>query len=157
MQELFAWKAKEFEDFEKSNDWYWAVGLISIISAAVAFWRDSFSFGALLLVSGFSLMVFGNVKHGTHSILLTDEYIMVDENKILWKDIVGFSIIDIPKEFPDKKMILEVSNSVRSKISFKIDRNVVNAETLREFLKIKTEEKELFESFSKVFSEKIKF
>lgn len=157
MQELFAWRAKEFEDFEKTNDWYWTIGLVAIVGAGIAFWQDSFSFGVLILVSGFTLMVFGKVKHGTHSILLTEDYIMVDENKILWKDVVGFSIIDIPKEFPEKKMILEVSNSVRSKISFKIDRNVVNAETLRDFLSTKTEEKDLVDSFSKAFSEKIKF
>lgn len=157
MKELFAWKAKEFEDFEKNNDWYWTVGLIGLVGAGIAFWQDSFSFAVLILVCAFTLIVFANTKHGVHSILITDDYVMVDEKQILWKDIIGFSIIDTKDELGGKKVIFETTNSVRTKISFKIDRNLVNPETLRSFLKEKTQEKELQESISKSISEKIKF
>lgn len=154
---MFAWKAKEFEDFEKTNDWFWGVGLLALVSAGICFWQGAVSFGIFILVAGFTMILFGNVKHTEHSVLITDEGLMIDQNKFLWKDITGFSIIDDPKSTFDKKVLFETKRPINPVVSLPINRSNINPEALKNFLLSKTEEKELRESLSKALAEKVRF
>lgn len=157
MNEMFNWRAKEFENFEKTNDWFWWVGLIALAGAGLAFWQGSVSFGIFILLAGFSFIVFGNVKHPEHSILINEDGLMIDQNKFLWKDVTGFSIIDDTKDPFEKKLILETNRPIANKISLPINRAVVNPDTLRKFLLEYVEEKELTESVSKKLAERVRF
>ena len=157
MIEMFAWKAREFQNFEKTNDWFWAVGLLALVGAILAIWRGSVSFGILILLSGFVLIVFGKVQHPEHSILVNGDGLMIDENKFLWKDVTGFAIIDDPQDPYNKKVIFETTRPVAPKISLPIDRQNVNPETLKNFLLARTTEKELKESVVKAIAEKVRF
>jgi len=51
----FIWEAHEYFFEEKTSDWYWAVGIISVSAAVLAFLFDSFLFGLLILVGAFAL------------------------------------------------------------------------------------------------------
>lgn len=157
MNEIFTWRTKEFENFKKTNDWFWWVGLLSIAGAGIAFWTGSVSFGIFILISGFALILFGNVSHPEHSILITEEGLMIDQSKFLWKDVLGFSIIDDPKDSFGKKVLFETNRAVANKISLPINRSVVNPDALRKFLAQHIEEKEIKESLSKSLAEKIRF
>lgn len=157
MIEMFNWKAREYENFEKTNDWFWAVGLIALIGAGLAIWQGSVSFGILILLSGFCLILFGNVKHPEHSILINEEGLMIDENKFLWKDVTGFAIIDDTKDPYNKKVIFETARSVAPKISLPIDRSAVNPDSLKQFLLKYSTEKEIRESMVKAIAERVRF
>jgi hypothetical protein len=157
MIEMFAWKAREFQNFEKTNDWFWAIGLLALVGAILAIWRGSVSFGILILLSGFVLIVFGKVEHPEHSILINEDGLMIDETKFLWKDVTGFAIIDDPDDMYNKKVIFETTRPVAPKISLPIDRSNINPNTLKSFLLTHTIEKELQESFIKAIAEKVKF
>lgn len=157
MNSMFTWKAYEHKNFTKTNDWFWAIGLISLIGAGLAIYSGSFSFGVFILLAGFSLILFGNVKHPEHSILITEEALMVDQNKFLWKDVVGFAIIDDPRNPFEKKVIFETNRPVNPVISLPVDRQTINPGALKDFLLAHSTEKELRESVSKAISEAIKF
>lgn len=157
MIEMFAWKAREFQNFEKTNDWFWAVGLIAVVGAVLAFWRGSVSFGILILLAGFAMILFGNVKHPEHSILINEDGLMVDENKFLWKDVTGFAIVEDPQNPFSKKVIFETTRPVAPKISLPIDRSVINPDGLKNFLIAHSTEKELKESVVKAIAEKVRF
>ena len=49
------WEAPEHYHTEKSNDWFWVVGIISIAGAIAAFFFGNFLFAILILVAAASL------------------------------------------------------------------------------------------------------
>ena len=62
MQPLIAWDAPEHIHTEKSNDWYWAVGIITITATALAFIFNNIIFGIFILVGAFALIVHAGKK-----------------------------------------------------------------------------------------------
>lgn len=56
----FEWSAHEYEHKERSQDWFWAVGIISFSIAIVAAIMGNMIFGILVLVSVFALALFIN-------------------------------------------------------------------------------------------------
>ncbi len=58
MQENLQWQALEYEDRERSSDWFWALGVIIITSSIAAIIFGDYFFAALLLISGVLLGFF---------------------------------------------------------------------------------------------------
>lgn len=54
------WHAPEYYFREKSADWYWAVGIISLSAAATSIILDNVLFGLLLVIGAFSLMIYAS-------------------------------------------------------------------------------------------------
>ena len=54
------WEAHEYEHFERSTDWYWAVTIVTISIVALAIIFNNFLFAILILVSVFSLMLYAH-------------------------------------------------------------------------------------------------
>lgn len=50
-----SWKALEYEHKEKSRDWYWALGIITVSMIIIALMLGNYVFSIVLLVSGFAL------------------------------------------------------------------------------------------------------
>lgn len=49
------WEAPEHYHTEKSNDWFWVVGIVAITSAIASFFFGNFLFAILILVAAVSL------------------------------------------------------------------------------------------------------
>jgi hypothetical protein len=62
MQPLISWDAPEHLYREKNNDWYWAVGIITITAVVLAFIFNNIIFGIFILVSAFSLVIHATKK-----------------------------------------------------------------------------------------------
>ena len=54
------WDAHEYEHKERSPDWFWAVGIISVSIAATSVILGNIIFGILILIGAFSLSLFAN-------------------------------------------------------------------------------------------------
>ena len=54
---LISWNAPEHHHVEKTPDWYWAVGIITLALAAVAFIFGNFITGIFVLVAAFAMVV----------------------------------------------------------------------------------------------------
>lgn len=65
------WSVPEYEYFEKSSEWFWAVLVVTFAAATAAFIFGSFLFGVLIFVSGIALAL-----HGIKKPHLTDFSIM---------------------------------------------------------------------------------
>lgn len=155
---MFTWRAQEFKNFNKTNDWFWTIGLFAVLGAILAFWRGSVTFGILIILIGFIMIVFGNHKHDEQSIMVNEEGLMIDETMFLWKDVKGFKIIPDPDEPFNKKVIFNTERQFANKISLPIDRTRVNPDSLKDFLrKHISEDNELRESVAKAIAEKVRF
>jgi hypothetical protein len=91
---FFEWEANGYVFDEKSSDWYWALGIITV-AAAVA----SVLFGniilAILIVAGATTLSLSTLKRPRmHVFRITDEGVMVDENLYAYDTIVSFSVLE---------------------------------------------------------------
>jgi hypothetical protein len=60
--EKIEWSAPEYEYHEKTSDWFWALGVITLALFLSAIFLGSFLFGLLVLLAGFSLALYGARK-----------------------------------------------------------------------------------------------
>jgi len=97
------WEAHEYEHKERSSDWFWAVGIVSVSIAVVSIIFGNIILGILVLIGAFSLSIFINkpptVLHG-----------MVDEKGITRGNVLypyhSLQSFWIDIEHPHKKIIL---------------------------------------------------
>jgi len=52
---LIEWDAHEYEHRERSPDWFWAVGIISVSVAVAAVIFGNIIFGILVIIAAFTL------------------------------------------------------------------------------------------------------
>ena len=57
MEDSLKWQAPEYRHYQRSNDWFWAVGIITICIAILAFIFNDALFGILILLSA-GILVF---------------------------------------------------------------------------------------------------
>jgi len=59
-----SWKAPEYMHTEKSVDWYWIVGIISVTLAGISILLGNLVFGILIIVGVFTLVLYSVRKPG---------------------------------------------------------------------------------------------
>jgi len=63
--EKLNWSALEYEEKERSSDWFWALGIIVVTSSVAAVIFGNYFFAALLVLSGILLGFFSTKKPDT--------------------------------------------------------------------------------------------
>ena len=61
-REIISWHTHEYLHSEKTNDWYWMVGIITISIALVAVILNNVIFAILIIVASFTLTLFASKK-----------------------------------------------------------------------------------------------
>jgi hypothetical protein len=56
------WTALEYEEKERGNDWFWALGVIVVASSIASFIYSNYFFGLLLIIGGILLGTFAVKK-----------------------------------------------------------------------------------------------
>lgn len=54
------WEAPEHRHTEKSSDWYWALGIVSVTAAAVSIVLNNVLFGMVILLGASTMVVFSH-------------------------------------------------------------------------------------------------
>jgi len=86
------WSALEYKHEEKSIDFFWALGLISVVFCIVAIWYQNYLFGVFILVAGGSLFLF-TIRHPKEIMYsIETSGLTMGKDKYMWKDVVGFHI-----------------------------------------------------------------
>jgi hypothetical protein len=62
LSEKLNWSALEYEDKERSQDWFWALGIIVVTGSIAAIIFNDYFFAALLIISGILLGFFAVKK-----------------------------------------------------------------------------------------------
>lgn len=78
MQPLISWTAPEHFHTEKTNDWYWAVGIIAITGASLAFIFNNIIFGIFILIGTFALIVHASKHPRNIHCEINDRGIVID-------------------------------------------------------------------------------
>lgn len=89
---LISWQAPSHIYVEKGQDWYWAVGLITLALAAVAFILGEVITGIFVIVAATALVIHASREPHELSCEINDRGIMVDKIFYPFVDLESFWI-----------------------------------------------------------------
>lgn len=103
------WTAIEYNHEEKSNDWYWAIGLITLIATALAIWFHNYVFAIFLFISGCSLILFSFRHPEEVEYTIETKGLSMGRELHTWKSIKSFNIKNQEENDNYAKLMIETS------------------------------------------------
>jgi hypothetical protein len=88
--EKLSWTALEYEEKERSPDWFWALGIIFATSSIAAIIFDDYFFAALLILSGLLLGFFAVKKPDLIAYELNEKGLQVGTRLYSYENIKSF-------------------------------------------------------------------
>lgn len=92
------WQTLEYEEKERSSDWFWLVGLVAVLGIIVSVVTLNFLFAVVILISAFSVMMYAVRKPEIITITIGRRGVMVKKQFYPYRNISAFAIRD--DEFP---------------------------------------------------------
>ncbi|MDO8589918.1 MAG: hypothetical protein Q7R69_01435 [bacterium] len=97
------WDAHEYEHKQRSPDWFWAVGIISISVAIASVIFGNIIFGILVLISAFALSLFINRPPSMLHVVVDEKGVTRGKIRYPFSTLQSFWI---DTEHPHKKIIM---------------------------------------------------
>lgn len=89
---IFEWSATEVEHREKTNDWYWGLGVAVIAGCVLSLLASNYLLAVLLAVGGIMLGIYGNDKPRPVHIEISERGVVLNGNLYLFKSMKSFWI-----------------------------------------------------------------
>jgi hypothetical protein len=105
MEDSLKWQAPEYRHYQRSTDWFWAVGIITVCISILAFIFDNALFGILILLSAGILVFY--VLHVPEDV----DYEINKKGIVIGKELHPYLTIEA--------FWLETDNNIESKIILK--------------------------------------
>jgi hypothetical protein len=115
------WDAHEYEHKERNQDWFWAVGIITISIAVVAVILGNVIFAILIIIGAISLSIFINRPPETLHVVIDERGITRGNVRYPYDTLDSFWI-DV--DHPHKKIILKSQKLLMPLIIVPFDDNV---------------------------------
>ena len=145
----FSWTAYEYNHIPRSIDWFWGLGLLTIVGAIAAIYFGNYLFAIFILVAGFVLILL-NLRHPQEiEFKINQEGITVAGKIYEYKDIKGFTVLE--KNSP--KLLIETTQYFLPVITLPIPSD--HTKTIRATLSDILPELELKESHTVILIEKL--
>ncbi|MDQ5969328.1 MAG: hypothetical protein QG579_485 [Patescibacteria group bacterium] len=88
--EKISWNTIEYLHTEKTTDWYWIVGIITLSIALISIILNNIIFAILIVVSSFTLSLFASRKPEIINIEMNNSAVLVSKERHAYKDIESF-------------------------------------------------------------------
>lgn len=88
--EKLIWSALEYEEKERSPDWFWALGIIIVTSSIAAIIFENYFFAVLLLLSGILMGFFAIKKPDTITYELNEKGLIIRNRLYPYQNIKSF-------------------------------------------------------------------
>lgn len=147
------WEAPEFIYHEKTSDWFWAVGILTVALIIVSILLKNFLFSIIIGISGFSLLMYGAKKPNKINFSISNQGIQIGKKLYLFENL-NFFWIDYDPPYK-KQLILESKKLLMPHILIPI--GDANHEMIREALLSFIKEKRIEEPISETISKFLKF
>jgi hypothetical protein len=125
------WDAFEYEPKDRSNDWFWAVGIITVAIAVTAIFLNNLLFGLVVILGGFVLSLYASRPPRRVDVVLDDLGIRVDNVFYAYRNLESFWVEEhhhIPK------ILLKSQRLVMPFISIPLDDDEIPADEVRSYL-----------------------
>jgi len=124
------WDGHAYEHKERSSDWFWAVGIITVAVVLTSIILGNIIFALLILISAFTLVLFINRPPETIHVVVNERGITKGNMLYPFETLHAF-YIDI--DHPHKKIILQSQKMLMPLIIIPLD-DSVDLEKLEETL-----------------------
>jgi len=106
LNENLNWSALEYEEKEKSKDWFWALGIIVVTSSIAAIIFNDYFFAALLIISGILLGFFAVKKPETIFYELNNKGLRIGNRLYPYENIKSFWVqVEQPEQVNVKPLL----------------------------------------------------
>ncbi len=85
-----SWQTSEYLYKEKTNDWYWIVGIVTVSIALVAIILNNIIFGILIIVSSFTLSLFASKKPAIIKINIDNSGVNFGKTHYIYRNLDSF-------------------------------------------------------------------
>lgn len=99
-RESIKWRAPEFEHREKSADWYWILGIVTIVGALIAVIFSNILFAMFIIISGFIMGVYGSKNPDIIECEIDKRGIRINDNLYTFVSLHSFWIDETHKHHP---------------------------------------------------------
>ena len=99
------WEAPEHHHIEKSSDWFWIVGIISVTGALIAFFFGNFLFALLILVAGVSTSLVALRRPRIIPFAVTTRGVRIDDELYPYSSLESFYIDG--ENYPEVRLLLK--------------------------------------------------
>lgn len=97
-KETISWSALEYEEKERSVDWFWALGVIVVAGSIASIIWGNYFFAILLILSGLLLGYFAIKKPENIFYEMNSKGLQIKTRIFPYEDIKAFWIQESPKE-----------------------------------------------------------
>ncbi len=97
--EIIAWNVLTHVHRERTNDWYWALGLIAVVAAGLSIWLGNLLFGILILLCAGSIGALAMRGPREHSVEIDSRGISIDGTLYPYRTLKSFWV-DANPEYP---------------------------------------------------------
>lgn len=102
------WQAHEYDHYDRTTDWYWAVAIVTISIAALSVIFGNILLAILILVSVFTLMLYAHRKPLLVTYEINKKGIRIEKTVYIYSNIESFWV-DSHGEHHAPKLILRSS------------------------------------------------
>ncbi len=154
LEQNIRWQASEFIYHEKTADWFWVVGILSIALIIVSILMKNFLFSIIIGISGFSVLMYGVKKPNKINFSISARGIQVGEKLYLFENL-NFFWVDYNPPYKSH-LILESKKLLMPHLLIPLAEDIA-PEMIREALLPFIKEKKIEEPLSETISKFLKF
>lgn len=123
-QVLYSFTTKEHTYYERSIDFYWAVGIIGVVLSVLAFLLKDALFGVLIII-GFFLYGYSSYKKPVDvDVTITNKDITIGDDLFAISKVSAFRILDIGNE---KDVVFLIKRSYQPRVSVTLPDGVADS------------------------------
>ena len=100
------WSAPEYNHKERSNDWFWALGLITLVAVIIAIVLKNYVFAVFLAVAGCTLIMFTMRHPQDVKFIIETKGLTMGRDLHAWKDLKSFNVKNNEKDVYAKLLIM---------------------------------------------------
>lgn len=129
-EQEISWEVSTHTHRERSVDWYWALGIIAIVSAVISVWLGNTLFAIIIILALGSLGVLAARGPREHSVHINTKGVFVDGTLYPYRSIESFWV----ERDETPKLLISTTGVITPRMNLSLP-SEAEAERVRSFLK----------------------
>lgn len=100
---ILRWSAYEHEHVERSADWYWALGIVTVSIVIISILLHNTLFGVVIVIAAFTILLLARTPPKPVDFEISDRGIRINQTLHRYNEIISFWVED---ELSDRPMLL---------------------------------------------------
>lgn len=150
--DTITWSTPEYSHKERTNDWFWTVGLIAVVGCGVAVWFHNYIFAIFIIIAGASLIMFNIREPEEVTFIIETEGLTMGRDLYPWKELKSFNIKE-KDQSENAKLLIETKKHFLPIYTIILPKEMVE-QVKKNLIKV-IPASEINESQSMLFAEKI--